>query len=446
MELIWSIRLPKVMWQHAVNHAAYLSGFWSHSALKYMTPNELATGFMPDVSHLRQFGCTVYTPITPKPRSLTGPHRQLGIYIGCIGPSIILWLHPYTGSVFKARFVDCIFDETTFPTMTSSVPIDDGTKVSTKPGKRSRDDDHRTPKAKRPRKGKGTLGGDQTVENSGTKTTLGNGSNAEVVDSQAQANVRPEESPLAQDSQRGMPEIRSSQVGTSNGQGIQRGTPAIGISEKGESHERISQRGTSSDVPVAQKETDLVRILREIDAPQSQSREMSNDSPQGVKEVLSTVEIHQEVPEDKAAEKEAEKEKLRELYQHLVAFIEPVTGAREVPSFDEVYLMVDNMISDDEIPKSVEEAMNSPHAEEWKKAMQDELNALNRRKVFKGPMKVSVVDLITLRLLIVFSLHYGLEVPEGIAISDELKKQNPDQSRFYQSTYESLCLRKTKRE
>lgn len=113
--MLLGCNLPKTMWQHAVNHAAYLSGFWAHSALKYLTPNELSTGTLPDVSHLRRFGCTVYTPMNSTQKTFTGPHRQLGIYIGCLGPSIIWWLHPQTGAVFKARFADCIFDEKNLP-------------------------------------------------------------------------------------------------------------------------------------------------------------------------------------------------------------------------------------------------------------------------------------------------------------------------------------------
>ena len=40
-----------------------------------------------------------------------GPQCRLGIYVGFDYPSIIRYLGPSTGDVFKARFDDCHFDE-----------------------------------------------------------------------------------------------------------------------------------------------------------------------------------------------------------------------------------------------------------------------------------------------------------------------------------------------
>ncbi|KAK8341105.1 hypothetical protein V6Z11_A08G147800 [Gossypium hirsutum] len=44
-----------------------------------------------------------------------GPQRRLGIYVGYESPSIIKYVEPLTGDLFTARFIDCHFDETTFP-------------------------------------------------------------------------------------------------------------------------------------------------------------------------------------------------------------------------------------------------------------------------------------------------------------------------------------------
>ena len=44
-----------------------------------------------------------------------GPQRRIGIYVGLDSPSIIKYLEPMTGDVFKARFADCHFNETVFP-------------------------------------------------------------------------------------------------------------------------------------------------------------------------------------------------------------------------------------------------------------------------------------------------------------------------------------------
>ena len=46
-----------------------------------------------------------------------GPQRRLEIYVGYDSPSIIKYLEPLTGDVFTARFADCHFNETNFPTL-----------------------------------------------------------------------------------------------------------------------------------------------------------------------------------------------------------------------------------------------------------------------------------------------------------------------------------------
>ena len=46
-----------------------------------------------------------------------GPQRRLVIYVGYESPSIIKYLEPSTGDVFTARFIDCRFDKSVFPTL-----------------------------------------------------------------------------------------------------------------------------------------------------------------------------------------------------------------------------------------------------------------------------------------------------------------------------------------
>ena len=47
------------------------------------------------------------------------PQRRLEIYVGLDSSSIIRYLEPLPGDAFKARFDDCVFDETLFPTLGS---------------------------------------------------------------------------------------------------------------------------------------------------------------------------------------------------------------------------------------------------------------------------------------------------------------------------------------
>jgi hypothetical protein len=63
------------------------------------------------------FGCVVYVPIAPPQCTKMGSQRRLGIYIGFDSPSIIRYLEPLTGDIFKARFENCHFDENIFSSL-----------------------------------------------------------------------------------------------------------------------------------------------------------------------------------------------------------------------------------------------------------------------------------------------------------------------------------------
>jgi hypothetical protein len=84
-----------------------------HSA----SPLQLVHGKEPSISHLQRFGCVVYMPISPPQRKTMGPHRKLGIYAGYQSPSIIKYLDPMTGDLFKAWYADSIFNEDHFLTL-----------------------------------------------------------------------------------------------------------------------------------------------------------------------------------------------------------------------------------------------------------------------------------------------------------------------------------------
>jgi len=114
--LLMRAKLPTSVWGHAILHVASLARIRPVAYHKY-SPLQLAYGQEPNISHLRIFGCAVYVPIAPPQRTKMGPQRRLGIYVGYDSPSIIKYLEPLTGDVFTARFVDCHFNETNFPTL-----------------------------------------------------------------------------------------------------------------------------------------------------------------------------------------------------------------------------------------------------------------------------------------------------------------------------------------
>ena len=74
-------------------------------------------GHGPNSSYLRIFGCAVYVSIAPPQHTKMGPQRRLGIYVGFESPSIIKYVEPSTGDLFTARFADCHFNESVFPTL-----------------------------------------------------------------------------------------------------------------------------------------------------------------------------------------------------------------------------------------------------------------------------------------------------------------------------------------
>ena len=69
---------------------------------------QLEFGQPPDVSYLRVFGCVVQVVIEPAQRTKIGHQRCLGMYISFDSLSIIRYLEPLIGDVFKARFADSI--------------------------------------------------------------------------------------------------------------------------------------------------------------------------------------------------------------------------------------------------------------------------------------------------------------------------------------------------
>ena len=107
--LLMKTKLPASTWGHAIMHAASLIRIRPTSYHEY-SPSQLVLGTQPNISHLRTFGCAVYVPIAPTQRTKMGPQCRIGIYVGFDSSSIIKYLEPMTGNVFRARFADCHFN------------------------------------------------------------------------------------------------------------------------------------------------------------------------------------------------------------------------------------------------------------------------------------------------------------------------------------------------
>ncbi|KAM2825188.1 hypothetical protein COP1_035011 [Malus domestica] len=114
--LLKKTKLPISAWGHAILHATSLVRLRPITNHQYSSI-QLVFRHQPNISHLRVFGCDVYVPIALPQRTKMGPQRRLGIYVGFDSPFIIKYLEPLTGDMFTARFAECHFDETVFPSL-----------------------------------------------------------------------------------------------------------------------------------------------------------------------------------------------------------------------------------------------------------------------------------------------------------------------------------------
>ena len=109
------------MWGLVVLHATTLLKL-RPTLLNVQTPAELQSGRIPDVSHIKVFGCQVWVPVAEPKRHTIGAHQEEGIYIGFDSPAIIRYLVPATCILLKARFANCRFIESIFPKLYKSEP------------------------------------------------------------------------------------------------------------------------------------------------------------------------------------------------------------------------------------------------------------------------------------------------------------------------------------
>ncbi|KAL4564637.1 hypothetical protein LXL04_028704 [Taraxacum kok-saghyz] len=111
--LVMRTKLPISAWGYAVLHEVALVRL-RPIATQPLSAYQLVTGYEPDVSHIRVFGCLVNVPIEPQKRSKFGPQTRRRIYVGYESPSIIHYLEPLKIDLFNPRHADCDFDEKIF--------------------------------------------------------------------------------------------------------------------------------------------------------------------------------------------------------------------------------------------------------------------------------------------------------------------------------------------
>jgi hypothetical protein len=75
--------LSMYLWEEATRIAVYVQNISPHKVLENKTPEELFSGEVLEVSHLRIFGCPVYIHIPKDKMTKLDPSCKKGIYYIC---------------------------------------------------------------------------------------------------------------------------------------------------------------------------------------------------------------------------------------------------------------------------------------------------------------------------------------------------------------------------
>ena len=106
--------LPDRWWEFAVEHAVHLYNRTPVERLKWQTPFQSVHSGIPDISHLRVFGCGAYAYVPPDVRTnKLAPKSELMIYLGVAEGLKAQRFMRQNGRLFYA--VQALFDEELFP-------------------------------------------------------------------------------------------------------------------------------------------------------------------------------------------------------------------------------------------------------------------------------------------------------------------------------------------
>ena len=112
--------LPDSWWEFAVLHALHCYNRTPLCRLKWQTPYTILNGQIPDISHLKVFGCGTYVHI-PKDRCVNAlaPKSELMVYIGHTeGIKAFMFMRLLNNTMFTST--TALFDETIYPKCNST--------------------------------------------------------------------------------------------------------------------------------------------------------------------------------------------------------------------------------------------------------------------------------------------------------------------------------------
>jgi len=115
--------LPKSLWAEAIVCASYVRNRSPTAAHVGKTPHELFWGDVPDVSHLRVFGCTAFVHVPKQLRKKLDPTSRKGVFVGYESDSKAYKVL-VDGKVVVSR--DVRFDETFVPAVVQPADADAG--------------------------------------------------------------------------------------------------------------------------------------------------------------------------------------------------------------------------------------------------------------------------------------------------------------------------------
>ncbi|RVW59189.1 Copia protein [Vitis vinifera] len=340
--LLMKTKLPTSAWGHAIMHAAALVRIRPTTYHEY-SPSQLVLGKQPNISHLRIFGCAVYVPIAPTQRTKMGPQRRLGVYVGFDSPSIIRYLEPLTGDVFTARFADCHFNESVFPSLgrEKSIP-EERREISWKTSTMTHLD---------PRTNQCELEVQRIIH----LQNLANQLPDAFIDTKkvTKSHIPAANTPARID-------VPVGQLTNESKIRLKRGRP-VGSKDVTPRKRRTQEKlGTLEE---AIKMTDQFKIDKSIALEEAQIMQKAPEEVHIEQEAPEEAHIEQETPEDPHIEREAPEE-------------------AQVPEN-----LASDIIRNDEDPepRNVEECRHRNDWPKWKEAIQAELNSLTKREVF-GPV------------------------------------------------------------
>jgi len=113
--LLMQSNLPRAFWAEAVNTANYIRNRCPSSSLDGRTAFELWNGYVPDVSHFKEFGSQVYTLVRSPNKEKFEPRSKKGIFVGYSDESKAyrIWL-PEEKKIDIARDVKFLEDNKMF--------------------------------------------------------------------------------------------------------------------------------------------------------------------------------------------------------------------------------------------------------------------------------------------------------------------------------------------